>query len=116
MPATYPPAPEPTRFGRRTAGYRRLVRIVITGASGNVGTALLRRLGASREHELVGGSRRRPPAAPPYDAAEWVPADLAGAGVGTALERTFAGADAVVHLAWAIQPQRRPDVLHRVNQ
>jgi len=90
------------------------VRIVITGASGNAGTALLRRLAG--RHELVGVSRRRPPAVAPYDAAEWVSLDIGGAAVGEALRQAFAGADAVVHLAWAIQPQRRPAVLHRVNQ
>jgi len=90
------------------------VRIVITGASGNAGTALLRRLAG--RHELVGLSRRRPPAAAPYDAVEWVTLDLGGAGVGEPLRQAFAGADAVVHLAWAIQPQRRPAVLRRVNQ
>jgi len=92
------------------------VRIVITGASGNVGTALLRRLGADGEHQLVGVSRRRPPATPPYDGAEWVAAELGRPDVGGTLRQAFAGADAVVHLAWAIQPQRRPEVLHRVNQ
>ena len=44
------------------------MRIVITGASGNVGTALLLRLGGDDGdgHELVGISRRPPPVAPPY--------------------------------------------------
>jgi nucleoside-diphosphate-sugar epimerase len=92
------------------------VRIVITGASGNAGTALLRRLTGSGEHELVGLSRRRPPATPPYNAADWVTADLSRPDVGSALTHAFHGADAVVHLAWALHPQRRPDVLHRVNQ
>ncbi len=42
------------------------MRIVITGASANVGTALLRRL-AGAGHELVGVCRRPPASAPPYD-------------------------------------------------
>ena len=36
------------------------MRIVITGASGNVGTALLRRLHETTEHDLVGVVRRPP--------------------------------------------------------
>ena len=35
------------------------MRIVITGASGNVGSALLRRLTEAGEHDLVGVVRRR---------------------------------------------------------
>jgi UDP-glucose 4-epimerase len=92
------------------------VRIVITGASGNVGTALLRRLARSGEHWLVGLSRRKPPDAPPYDAAAWVTADLGDSGVGATLREAFRGADAVVHLAWALQPQRQPEILRRVNR
>ena len=91
------------------------VRIVITGATGNVGTALLRRL-ASSEHELVGVSRRRPPASGPYDRAEWVQADLSTPGSADLLEAAFAGSDAVVHLAWQIQPGRDRDQLRRTNQ
>ena len=91
------------------------MRIVITGASGNAGTALLRRL-AGAGHQLVGVARRRPPAEPPYDAVDWVPTDLGRSGVAERLCESFTGADAVVHLAWAIQPQRQPEVLHRVNQ
>ena len=102
------------RFPIGGSGYPSDVRIVITGASGNAGTALLRRLAG--RHELVGVSRRPPPPLAPYDAAEWVSLDVGAADAGEPLRRAFEGADAVVHLAWAIQPQRRPDVLHRVNQ
>jgi nucleoside-diphosphate-sugar epimerase len=84
------------------------MRIVITGASGNVGTALLRRLAGER-HEIVGVSRRPPPPEPPYDTATWTPLDLTTARVDT-LAATFAGADAVVHLAWGFQPSH--DVGH----
>lgn len=91
------------------------MRIVITGASGNVGTALLRRLG-STEHELVGVARRRPPQAAPYDRADWVQADLSTSASTSLLETAFAGADAVVHLAWQIQPGRDREQLRRTNQ
>ena len=36
------------------------MKIVITGATGNIGTALLRRLLADGGHELVGLARRPP--------------------------------------------------------
>jgi UDP-glucose 4-epimerase len=77
------------------------MRIVITGASGNVGTALLRRLGAE-DHELVGIARRTPEGS--YGAVEWVAVDLTKDSCLRVLEHAFDGADAVVHLAWGFQP------------
>jgi nucleoside-diphosphate-sugar epimerase len=91
------------------------MRIVVTGASGNAGTALLRELAAA-EHHLVGISRRRPPDVPPYAAAEWVRLDVGAADATRSLTEVFAGADAVVHLAWLIQPSRHRELLRRVNQ
>jgi nucleoside-diphosphate-sugar epimerase len=91
------------------------VRIVITGASGNVGTALLLRLGGG-EHQLVGVSRRMPPAEPPYNWAEWVCADIGRPDAGPRLRSAFADADAVVHLAWLIQPSRDREAMRRTNQ
>lgn len=92
------------------------MRIVVVGASGNMGTALLRRLadepGVDR---VVGVSRRMPPDQPPYEAAEWVTCDIGGDGAVEELTTAFAGADAVVHLAWQIQPSQQPKVLHRTN-
>ena len=92
------------------------MRIVITGASGNAGTALLRRLAAAGTHELIGISRRVPPAVAPYAAAEWISIDIAADGAPAQLRDAFAGADAVVHLAWLIQPSRQRELLRRVNQ
>ena len=74
------------------------VRIVITGASGNVGTALLRRL-AGAGHDLVGVCRRPPGLVAPYDAATWHSLDLADDSAERELTEVFRGADAVVHLA-----------------
>jgi UDP-glucose 4-epimerase len=92
------------------------VRVVVVGASGNVGTALLRRLADVPEvDEVVGVSRRPPPASPPYAAAGWVVCDIGAATAVPRLVDTFRGADAVVHLAWQIQPSQQPDVLHRSN-
>jgi nucleoside-diphosphate-sugar epimerase len=89
------------------------MRIVVTGASGNVGTALLRRLGGEG-HDITALSRRPPPPDPPYDAASWVPVDLTSAGVHE-LTSLFAGAAAVVHLAWGFQPSHNVEHLHRLD-
>ncbi|MBS7549252.1 NAD(P)-dependent oxidoreductase [Dietzia sp. Marseille-Q0999] len=51
------------------------MRIVVTGASGNVGTPLVRRLLADG-HDVVGLCRRIPPATPPYSGASWHRVDL----------------------------------------
>jgi nucleoside-diphosphate-sugar epimerase len=92
------------------------VRIVITGASGNIGTALLRRLAGDPAHELVGVVRRPPSAAgPPYDGVEWVPIDLAEPDAEQRLAPVVRGADAVVHLAWGFQPSHRLDYLERLG-
>lgn len=92
------------------------MRIVITGATGNVGTALLQLLAEDAEHSIVGVSRRPGPAEPPYDRAEWVSADLATPESTAVLAEAFAGADAVVHLAWLIQPSYDRELLRRTNQ
>jgi len=93
------------------------VRIVITGASGNLGTALLRRLARDgSEHEVVGVVRRPPTAAgAPYDAVSWVELDLAEPGAREALQPVMSGADAVVHLVWGFQPSRDVAYLDRTG-
>src|SRR5919202_6104781 len=90
------------------------MRIVVTGLSGNVGTALLRRLGAEGGHEIT-GICRRPPEGEPYQLARWVALDLAREGAEQRLREVFAGADAVVHLAWGFQPSHVTGYLDRVG-
>src|SRR4051812_15351450 len=86
------------------------MRIVVTGATGNVGTSVLRALAAdSRVEEIVGIARRRPRLEHPRT--RWVNADVAEVD----LRPFFAGADAVIHLAWLIQPSRDEAELERVN-
>ena len=91
--------------------------VAVTGASGNLGTALLRRLTApgSGVAEVRGLARRRPPDTAPYDGVRWYLADLGKEASDEVLPGFLDGADAVVHLAWALQPGRRPDDLRRVN-
>jgi UDP-glucose 4-epimerase len=86
------------------------MKVVVTGATGNVGTSLVRALSADPLiTEIVGLSRRGD--GPATDKTRWVAGDVSK----TALEPIFDGADAVVHLAWLIQPSREPDLLHEVN-
>jgi len=90
------------------------MRIIITGASGNIGSALLRRL-TSDDHELVGMARRMPDAPGPYGGVEWVSVDLTQDSCVPTLEHTFAGGDAVVHLAWGFQPSHDPAYLKELG-
>jgi UDP-glucose 4-epimerase len=86
------------------------MRVVVTGASGNVGTAVLRALaGEERVQEVVGIARRRP--ATPAPKTTWAQADVSR----DELEPLFRGADCVVHLAWLIQPSRDESVTHATN-
>ncbi|CAA9380623.1 MAG: NAD-dependent epimerase/dehydratase [uncultured Nocardioides sp.] len=91
------------------------MRIVVTGASGNLGSALLRRLSATGRHDVVGVSRRVPPEAAPFADAEWVTVDLTKDEDTAALRTAMAGADAVVHLAWGFQPTHREDYLEELG-
>ncbi|MGM1060402.1 NAD-dependent epimerase/dehydratase family protein [Saccharothrix sp. Mg75] len=92
------------------------MKIVITGASGNVGTGLLRALAADAEdHEVIGVCRRRPDPVAPYDTATWRECDLGRDDAPDVLDEVMAGADAVVHAAWAFQPVRDGLRLHRTN-
>ncbi|MBI2709143.1 MAG: NAD-dependent epimerase/dehydratase family protein [Actinobacteria bacterium] len=88
-------------------------RVVVTGATGNVGTSLVRRLLGDPAVGSVVGVARRPPADLGVLGAgvEWRAADVAV----DDLREVFVGADAVVHLAWRIQPSRDPDGMWRVN-
>ncbi|OBJ55578.1 NAD-dependent epimerase/dehydratase family protein [Mycobacterium sp. 1423905.2] len=91
-------------------------RIVITGASGNVGTSLLRRLTESgADYDIVGITRRQPPAEGVYAGVDWQQLDLADNNAETQLRGIFRGADCVVHLAWGFQPTRNARYLHDVG-
>ncbi|NHC14143.1 NAD-dependent epimerase/dehydratase family protein [Motilibacter deserti] len=94
------------------------MRVAVTGATGNVGSALLRALRSAQPDWEVGGIARRPPEAPSAATAtdiSWSSVDIAEPGSADALGAAFAGADAVVHLAWAIQPNRDQAYLAQVN-
>ncbi len=86
------------------------MRVVITGATGNVGTSLVDLLSRDPAVEsVVGLSRRRPGWSPAKTT--WVEADVGR----DDLAPIFGGADAVVHLAWLFQPTHDPLVTWRAN-
>jgi UDP-glucose 4-epimerase len=86
------------------------MRIVVTGATGNVGTSVIGALAAdARVSEIVGIARRRPSLQSPRTT--WLQADV----VSAPLTELFRGADAVIHLAWLIQPSRDESTLEAVN-
>ncbi|HEX5495679.1 MAG TPA: NAD-dependent epimerase/dehydratase family protein [Mycobacteriales bacterium] len=83
------------------------MRVVVIGATGNVGSSLVRALGDAPEVDsILGVARREPEWAPPKT--EWATADIARDDSGDHLVRLLAGADAVVHLAWLFQPSHDP--------
>jgi UDP-glucose 4-epimerase len=86
------------------------MKVVVTGATGNVGTSTVQALSESREiDEIVGLARRKPTWTQPKTS--WVEANVLTADLGA----IFEGADAVIHLAWAIQPSRDPVALAGIN-
>ena len=86
------------------------MRVAVLGATGNVGTSLLRALADDPSVEsIVGVSRRRPGLSLPKTT--FVQCDVRSA----ALPEHLRGLDAVVHLAWLIQPARNQELVHSVN-
>lgn len=110
------------------------MRIAVIGATGNVGTAVLARL-----HRAVGERSALPPSGAhpaddpavlsitavartlpdtgrfPYAGVDWHALDVGTDEGRDALTVALSGVDAVVHLAWAIQPNRDEDAMHRTN-
>src|SRR5256885_15123255 len=86
------------------------MRVVVVGATGNVGTSTVRAVVEGPAVEAVVGLARRVPSAR-LDGVEWRQADVRSSD----LASHFRGADAVVHLAWLIQPSRDLDTTRAVN-
>ncbi|MEU7281626.1 NAD-dependent epimerase/dehydratase family protein [Streptomyces sp. NPDC045431] len=86
-------------------------RVVVTGATGNVGTSVVAALADDPQiASVLGLARRLPGWSPPKT--DWAAVDLAE---DTDLVRHFEGADAVIHLAWAFQPTHDPVRTWRTN-
>jgi UDP-glucose 4-epimerase len=86
------------------------MRVVVMGASGNVGTSLLGALADEPAVDSVLGVARRLPELQ-YPRTDWAQADISS----SELVPLFRGADVVVHLAWLIQPGRDLPTLHAAN-
>ena len=86
------------------------MRVAVTGATGNVGTALLRALAHEDQVSSIVGIARRIPATR-FAKTEWARADVAEVD----LTRLFDAADCVVHLAWLIQPSHDRATTWRAN-
>ncbi|HEY4608582.1 MAG TPA: NAD-dependent epimerase/dehydratase family protein, partial [Ilumatobacteraceae bacterium] len=89
------------------------LRVVVVGATGNVGTALMKKLAAEpRIKSLVGVARRLPSADLLHldPKVSWDVADISSDALGV-----LQGADVVVHLAWMIQPSRDEPVMLGTN-
>jgi nucleoside-diphosphate-sugar epimerase len=85
-------------------------RIVVVGATGNVGTSLIEVLSVDPKVASIAGVARR---APKWRAPKtsWVTADIHQSD----LVSIFEGADAVVALGWLFQPTRDPASTWRAN-
>ncbi|MBD3145667.1 NAD-dependent epimerase/dehydratase family protein [Microbispora bryophytorum] len=79
------------------------MRVVVIGASGNVGTSVLAALESEPSVTSIVGVARRMPSRQPAKT-EWRTADV----FRDDLNPILAGADAVVHLAWLFQPTHDP--------
>jgi nucleoside-diphosphate-sugar epimerase len=88
------------------------MRVLLLGASGNIGTAVLDRLSDDPEVTSVRAAARRPPGTrSPHGKVRWRHVDLAQ----DPLEPLVDDVDAVICLAWLIQPSRDPDATWQVN-
>ena len=91
------------------------MRVMVTGATGNVGTAVLAALAADESvTSLVAVARRRPGddhTDPAGAEVTWVAADVAEDDLGPHLD----GVEVLVHLAWAFHPERHADVTWAAN-
>ncbi|SFO75871.1 Nucleoside-diphosphate-sugar epimerase [Actinomadura madurae] len=95
------------------------MRVVVTGATGNIGTSTIRALTQDPAVTAVTGLARRPPgpgAESETDPSgtgrlQWAEADVTD----TDLVPLLRGADVVIHLAWLFQPTHRPAVTWDAN-
>ncbi|WP_405140970.1 NAD-dependent epimerase/dehydratase family protein [Sphaerisporangium sp. NBC_01403] len=86
------------------------MRVIVVGATGNVGTSVVSALEADPAVTSIVGVARRSPGRQP-GRTEWRTADIATSD----LTEIFSGAEAVVNLAWLFQPTHDPVVTWRTN-
>ena len=85
--------------------------VAVTGASGNLGTSVLSVLAADERVGEVRAIARRVPEGDHPPAVRWTAADVTDDDLRPALE----GVDAVIHLAWRIQPSWDVAAMRRTN-
>jgi len=86
------------------------MRIVVIGATGNVGTSTLRAFAREAAMpDVIAVARRKPQMEVPRTT--FIQADVSHDDLGPIVR----GADAVIHLAWQLQPSRDVSRLHAVN-
>lgn len=86
------------------------MKVVVTGASSNLGARMIEGLVAhDGVHEVVGLTPGRPTWQPAKT--RWVEGDV----VSSPLEPLLEGAAAVIHLAWAVEPSRDVEALEEIN-
>lgn len=90
------------------------MRVVVTGATGNLGSAFVCRA-LAEGHDVVAVSRRPPPGLLEQPRLHWVHADLSLPDGVAPVASALRGADALVALAWALQPMRDRGYQRRVN-
>ena len=86
------------------------MRVVVVGATGNVGTSVVSALAADEGIDSVVALARRP-RGPAIAKVRWERGDVKS----PRIARSFAGADAVVHLAWLLQPTHDAPRMRAVN-
>lgn len=97
------------------------MRVAVIGATGNAGTELLRRLQRARQErpgglDITGIARRLPDTSrEPYQNINWHSVDVGASNAEEKLAAALTGANAVVHLAWELQPNHNLERLHRTN-
>lgn len=88
------------------------MRVVVLGATGNVGTSVVRALAGDDAVSEVVGVARHVPVTSPLPNVTWAEGDVNDR---MRLRGLVRGADAVVHLTWLIQPSRDLARLWQVN-
>lgn len=91
------------------------MRIAVTGASGNIGVRLLERLLTEDSVSEVVAIARRPPQQEDRPRVRWVALDVGSDDAPARLTRELQGVDAVVHLAFLIQPSHDAQQMERTN-
>lgn len=86
------------------------MRVVVTGASGQLGSLVLSGLAANRKVKSVVALDLAPPSIPSAKTT-WIKVDVRDPG----LDRHLEGADALIHLAFIVTKKADPELMHEVN-